>query len=78
MTPRDGKVGAMSRGGISKVLRSADPQETALRRILILLEDSEQWAGNYLRQSPAVRKVDVDRMAASIVDALAVVRGVLK
>ena len=52
-----------------------DPREQALQRIRILLEDSEPWARNYIRQPPH-RLVDLDRMASSIVDAPEVLRGV--
>lgn len=52
-------------------------QREALERVVLLLEDSEPWARNYLRQPPTKRLVDLDRMAASIVDAVAVARGVL-
>jgi hypothetical protein len=45
----------------------------ALKRVRKILEDSEPWAVNYLRQPPP-RMVDLDRMAAAIVDALAVIR----
>lgn len=64
-------------GRVPKSAERSAKELAALRRVLLLLEDSEPWALNYLRQSPAVRKVDLDRMAASIVDALAAVRGVL-
>lgn len=50
-----------------------DHRDQALRRVLTLLEDSEPWARNFLR-TPPPRLVDLDRMAASIVDALEVVR----
>ena len=51
-----------------------DPRDQALRRVRLLLEDSEPWARNLLSQPPP-RLVDLDRMAASILDALEVVRG---
>jgi len=50
-------------------------KDDALTRIRLILEDAEPWARNYLRQPPP-RLVDLDRMAGSIVDALAVVRDV--
>jgi hypothetical protein len=50
-----------------------DPRDQALRRVRLLLEDSEPWARNLLSQPPP-RLVDLDRMAASILDALEVVR----
>ena len=52
-------------------------ERKALERVVLLLEDSEPWARNYLRQPPPKRLVDLDRMAASIVEAVAVARGVL-
>jgi hypothetical protein len=52
-------------------------ERKALERVVLLLEDSEPWARNYLRQAPSLRLVDLDRMAASIVDAVALARGVL-
>ena len=52
-----------------------DPRDQALHRVRLLLEDSEPWARNYLRQPPAKRLVDLDRMAASIVDSLEMIRG---
>ncbi len=52
-----------------------DPRDQALRRVRLLLEDSEPWARNFLR-TPPPRLVDLDRMAASILDALEVVRSV--
>lgn len=48
-------------------------ESDVLNRIRTILEDSEPWARNYLRQPPP-RLVDLDRMAASIVDALAEIR----
>ena len=50
-----------------------DHRDQALRRVLSLLEDSEPWARNFLR-TPPPRLVDLDRMAASIVDSLEVIR----
>jgi hypothetical protein len=50
-----------------------DHRDQALRRVLTLLEDSEPWARNFLR-TPPPRLVDLDRMAASIVDSLEVIR----
>ena len=52
-------------------------ERKALERVVLLLEDSEPWARNYLRQAPSLRLVDLDRMAASIVESVAVARGVL-
>lgn len=54
-----------------------DPRDQALHRIRLILEDSEPWARNILHQPPP-RPVDLDRMAASILDALEVVRRVEK
>ena len=51
-----------------------DPRDQALHRVRLLLEDSEPWARNFLR-TPPPRLVDLDRMAASIVDSLEVIRG---
>jgi hypothetical protein len=51
-----------------------DHRDQALHRVLTLLEDSEPWARNFLR-TPPPRLVDLDRMAASIVDSLEVIRG---
>ena len=53
-----------------------DHRDQALRRVLTLLEDSEPWARNFLR-TPPPRLVDLDRMAASIVDSLEVIRGAM-
>jgi len=52
-------------------------ERKALERVVLLLEDSEPWARHYLEQPPTKRLVDLDRMAASIVEAVAVARGVL-
>ena len=53
-----------------------DHRDQTLRRVLTLLEDSEPWARNFLR-TPPPRLVDLDRMAASIVDSLEVIRGAM-
>jgi hypothetical protein len=49
--------------------------QEALHRIHLLLEDSEPWSRNFI-QTPPPRREDMDRMVASILDALEVVRAV--
>lgn len=52
-------------------------ERDALKQTALILEDSEPWARYYMSLPAPRRLVDVDRMAASILDALIVVRGVI-